>query len=491
MEALSFKASHVHIGLGLFVELVALLLIPAVILRRKEPSSTAAWILALIFLPGLGALLFLFFGRDRVRIPAQWKRDADRALASRRSAAPAPTSAPPEPPSGRASLGPIFRVGAELAGAEATRGNDVELLVDGDATYDAIGAAIDGARRTVHVEYYLIRRGATADWFRERLIAAAKRGVEVRLLMDGYGSFWIGRRWIRPLREAGARVEIFLPARLLLFQPMNLRNHRKIVVVDGEVAFTGGLNIGDEYRGKSGPWRDMHLCIRGPAARKLDEIFAEDWHFCEGTAIDWPSISGPLTPPADPASGERHGATVTIVKSGPDLSGAAREAIHRVFFSAITTAKHNVYITTPYFVPDRAIVVALQTAALRGVDVKMILPARSNHPFYAQAGRSFYEELLEAGVGIFEYSPGMIHSKTIVVDGAVALVGSANMDLRSFRLNFEVHAVMSGDRIASRLSACFSHDLSESKPVLLAEFRRRPLVRRVVEGVARFLSPLM
>lgn len=507
MEALSFKLSHRHLGLGLLVELAALLLIPAVIVRRKEPSSTAAWILALVFFPGLGAALFLLFGRDRVRIPAQWKRDADRELASRlgvasSSSSPSSPFSPSASSSSRAdeasdrgvasAKGPIFRVGAALAGVAPSEGNEVELLVDGDATYAAIGAAIDAAKRTVHAEYYLIRAGATADWFRERLIQAAKRGVEVRLLVDGYGSFWLGRRWLAELRAAGARAAVFLPARLLLFQPMNLRNHRKIVVVDGEVAFTGGLNIGDEYRGTSGPWRDMHLQIRGPAVARLEQVFAEDWHFCTSDDAEFArSILVPPPPSPTGPSGSGRGATVAIVRSGPDVAGTARETIHRVFFSAITTARERVYITTPYFVPDRAIVIALQTAALRGVDVKLILPGKSNHPFYAQAGRSFYEELLSAGVGIFEYGPGMIHAKTMVIDGAVALVGSANMDVRSFHLNFEVHAVMSGEGIGSRLEACFREDLAASNAIVLAEFQRRPLARRVVEGLARFVSPLM
>jgi cardiolipin synthase A/B len=306
-------------------------------------------------------------------------------------------------------------------------------------------------------------------------------------LIDGYGSFWLGRRWLGPLRAAGARAAVFLPARLVLFQPMNLRNHRKIVVVDGEVGFTGGLNVGDEYRGKSGPWRDTHLAIRGPAVARLEQVFAEDWHFVTRDEVEFARA----IPPIAPSAVTGHDATVAVVKSGPDVEGMARETIHRVFFSAITTARSRVYITTPYFVPDRAIVVALQTAALRGVDVKLLLPGRSNHPFYAQAGRSFYEELLEAGVSIFEYGPGMIHAKTMVVDGCVALVGSANMDLRSFRLNFEVHAVMSGEGVASRLEGCFREDLRHSNPIVLSEFRQRGRGRRVVEGVARFVSPLM
>ena len=510
--------------LGIAVEAVALLLIPVVLARRKEPPSTVAWILALIFLPGVGATLFLLFGRDRVRIPAQWKREADRLLADRKGAAGdrarraiaarEATLARLASPLDRE----LFRVGVALGGAEPTGGNAVEILVDGEATYAAIGAAIDAAERTVHAEYYLIRSDdSAADWLRDRLVAAAARGARVKLLVDGYGSFWLRRRWLRSLRRAGVKVAFFLPARLIFFQPMNLRNHRKIVVVDGAVGFTGGINIGDEYRGVPGPagaeprpgserpWRDTHLRLTGPSVARLERVFEQDWHFATGE--DLPHLTEPdATEPAElpppipvdaPAGGAPSGdppspgAVVAIIRSGPDLAGADRETIHRIFFGAITLARARVYITTPYFIPDRSILVALQTAALRGVDVRLLFPSRSNHKVVWLAGRSFYEELLDAGVSIHEYGPGMIHAKTMAVDGTLALVGSANMDLRSFRLNFEVHAVVRDQLTALRLERCFEEDLAVSRRIDPAEFRRRPAALKVLEGAARLLSPLM
>ena len=182
---------------------------------------------------------------------------------------------------------------------------------------------------------------------------------------------------------------------------------------------------------------------------------------------------------------------MAIVRSGPDLAGADRETIHRIFFGAITLARERVYITTPYFIPDRSILVALQTAALRGVDVRLLFPSRSNHRVVWLAGRSFYEDLLDAGVSIYEYGPGMIHAKTMAVDGSIALVGSANMDLRSFRLNFEVHAVVRDKLTALRLEGCFEADLALSRRIDPEEFRQRPAAQRVLEGAARLLSPLM
>jgi cardiolipin synthase len=317
-------------------------------------------------------------------------------------------------------------------------------------------------------------------------VRAARRGVRVKLLLDGYGSFWVSHRWLAPLREAGVEVVFFLPARLIFLQPMNLRNHRKIVVIDGKLAFTGGINIGDEYRGKERPWRDAHLRIEGQAVLQVLNVLAQDWFFASRRHIDDAEIDRARE--ARPPAG---GASVAIIRSGPDIQGPERETIHRVLFSAITSARASVLITTPYFVPDRSILVALQTAALRGVDVRILFPGKSNHPFVFQAGRSFYEDLLAAGVQIFEYGPGMIHAKTMVVDGTVALVGSANMDIRSFRLNFEVHAVIHEATVAERLARCFREDLAASKRIDREAFRARPLRLKVVEAAARLLSPLM
>ena len=269
---------------------VAFALIPLVLVRRKEPSATAAWILVLAFLPVLGALLFLLFGRDRVRMPAKRKRELDAVV--RAQVAAARNESPEADRTSQIRIDTVspfeqalFRIGQRLSHLRATDGNKVDVLVDGQATYDAIGAAIDGARHHVHAQYYLIRNDATGAWFRERLVAAARRGVTVRLLLDGFGCFALGPAWRRPLRKAGVSVGDFLPMRSALLQPVNLRNHRKIVIVDGETAFTGGFNVGDEYKGTMpgvGAWRDVHLCILGPAAAELQRVFFQDWAFATG-----------------------------------------------------------------------------------------------------------------------------------------------------------------------------------------------------------------
>ena len=273
--------------------------------------------------------------------------------------------------------------------------------------------------------------------------------------------------------------------RSVLLQPVNLRNHRKIVVVDGEIAYTGGFNVGDEYRGGVMPgiggWRDVHLRIEGPAAAELQRVFFQDWAFATGEPID-PTTYFPREFAA------RGDATVAVVPSGPDTR---TEAIHRLFFGAIVGAEREVHVTTPYFVPTESLMVAMELAAMRGVDVKLMLPGRSNHRVTFHAGRSFYDQLLEAGVELREYQPGIVHAKTLVVDGRVALVGSANMDLRSFRLNFEVHTLVHDQTTATALRASFDEYLSASRRVALEPWRQRSWHLRVKEGAARLVSPLL
>lgn len=479
-------SQHLVAATGALLAAIPLTMIPLVVLRRKEPSSTIAWILTLVFLPALGVVLYLLFGRDRVRWPARRKRQADALV--RATVPPRPGWGGVQRPLPQSPMTAferqVFAVTTQFDGTGTSAGNRVELLAKGDQVYERLGAAIDAAEHHVHAEFYLIRPDETGAWFRDRLVAAAQRGVHVRLLCDAFGCLSLGPAWRGPLRRAGARVGTFLPMRSLLLQPVNLRNHRKIVVIDGTLAFAGGVNIGNEYRGrmpKIGEWRDMHYAVRGPAASGLQRVFLQDWFFATGEAVD----PGPYFPEHPGDGGD---ATVAIVPSGPDT---ATEAIHRVFFAAIAGARERVRITTPYFVPDATMVVALQVAAMRGVDVRIILPRRSNHAVTFHAGRSFYEELLRAGVRIHEYDPAMIHAKTMVVDGRIVLIGSANMDMRSFRLNFEVHALMHDESTAATLESYFAEDLARTLPVKLDDWQKRPARMRIAEAWGRFLSPLL
>ncbi|MCK5798604.1 MAG: cardiolipin synthase, partial [Deltaproteobacteria bacterium] len=364
-----------------------------------------------------------------------------------------------------------------------TTGNLVELLVDAQRAYQSMEDAIAAATQHVHFQFYIYQPDTTGRRFRNLLIRKAKEGVEVRVLVDGVGSFH-APRFLRPLVAAGGQVATFLPVGHISrrWHP-NLRNHRKLVVVDGHIGFTGGVNIGDEYTGRKkrvGRWRDTHMRIEGPAVRHLQEIFAEDWHFATDRQPDTAHWFNPVETCGD--------ARVHIIASGPDTD---TQPIQRIFFAAVNSATERVWLTTPYFIPDQAMLVALETAALRGCDVRLLLPYRSDAPLVLNAGRSYYNDLLENGVRIFEYQHGILHAKTMLVDHTWATVGSSNMDMRSFRLNFEVNAVVYGKYLAGQLAKVFRNDLRQAREVTLEDVENKKLSQRMTESLARIMSPLL
>lgn len=459
---------------------VSLAFIPLVLLRRKEASSAIAWIMVLIFLPLVGVVLFWFLGRDRVRRPAREKQALDVVLRGRlASLPPFARSSEMEPdlkdqhPEHRG----LMRLASKVGRTEIAGGNRVDVLVGAPDVYEAMIDAIGQARDHVHLEYYILRPDPKSGLpILDALVAAAKRGVKVRILYDAFGSRALGGA-LRELRKAGGYAAKWFPIDPIRRAWMiHLRNHRKLMVVDGAVGFTGGVNVGDEFI----PWRDVHLRVEGPAVSQLQAIFVEDWFFATRKDLAVPEFF-----PSLPGTGT---SVVQMVQSGPDTTV---EPIHRLFFALIASARERVYITTPYFVPDRAVLVALQTAALRGVDVRLMLPRQSNHRVTFHAGRSFYDELLEAGVTIHEYLPGMVHTKSMVVDGRFATVGSANLDVRSFRLNFELIALIYDPDVVGRVERIFLEDLGHTEVVDLALWRKRSVVIKVKEGIGRLCAPLL
>lgn len=470
------------IGHGVVVA-IAILVVPAIV-RNRAPAATFAWLLVLAFLPGVGVVLFLMFGRAHVRWPARMKREADAALAVHLHGIVQAENGQ----TALALLGPteqaVFAVGSKLTGAHASANNTATLLDNGEACFQSLKSAISNARHHVNAQYYLIRGDDTGREFVTLLEDAVRRGVQVRLLVDGFGSILMPRRWRRELRAKGVHFSVFFPLRWLPIAPMNLRNHRKIVVVDGRVAFTGGNNIGDEYRHKShfgAAWRDTHLQLEGRVVADLQRVFLRDWFFASREMVVDPAFFPEL-------QSARGTALASIITSGPDIDG---EAIERCFFAAIAGAQNRVLMTTPYFVPDSSVVTALEVAALRGVEVRVLLPAKSNHVVTFYAGRSFYERLINAGVHIHEYLPGMIHAKTMLVDDRLGFVGSANLDVRSFRLNYEVHTLVHDATFAAALGASFSRDLAQSKEIALGEWHERRATQKLAEGAAHLVSPML
>lgn len=474
--------SHVVSGIATVSEILAIAFVPMVLLRRKEPAATFAWILVLLFVPVVGVVLFWYLGRDRIRRPVRHRsvvnapmreRISDRIsgqFPSQHEEREAVIEAQPEDQRG------VMRLASRTGRGEIRAGNQVRVLIGAEATYDAMIEAIEAATDHVHLEYYIFRPDRTGRRVLAALVAAAERGVRVRLLYDGFGSVGLGPA-CRALKRAGGSARPFFPLDpIRRAATINLRNHRKLMVVDGRIGFCGGINVGDVFVG----WRDVHLRIDGPVVADLQKIFVEDWYFAARQDLTAAAFF--------PEIAKTGGSIVQVVESGPD---ERVESIHRLVFGAIASARRTVWITTPYFVPDRAVLVALQTAAMRGVDVKIIVPRASNHRVTFHAGRSFYDELLSAGVRVHEYLPGMLHTKAMIVDGRLATVGSANLDVRSFRLNFELIAVLYDEAVVTELRHLFESELAQTDEVELPRWRQRPLLTRVKEGIGRLLSPLL
>jgi cardiolipin synthase len=458
--------------IGFSVAVLHLAFIPLVLARRREPAVTLAWLLCLLLLPAVGVVLFWVFGRGQVRRSA---RARQRLLVERRQNEPAPDLGAMD-----ATSRALARTAWEVGRAPLRHGNRVDVLLNAEATYPAELQAIAQARESLDAAFYVFRADETGRAFRDALVAAARRGVRVRLLLDAFGCAGSGR-FFRPLRHGSGKVARFLPVTPWQGWSLNLRNHRKILIADGTIGFTGGLNVGDEYLGtrRLGAWRDTHLRIQGPAVHDLAAVFEDDWAFAVGEPR---SALGPVPEPfAD-------GSPVQILPSGPDDRA---EAIFRVNLAAIAAAQHSIELTTPYFVPDRPIAEALITAALRGIKVRLLLPGKNNQRLTALASRSYWDELLDVGVEILSYAPGMVHAKTLLVDRRWAAVGSANMDVRSFRLNFEINALLYGPLEARVLGGAFDADVALAERVERQTFARRSFWWRAAEGGARLLSPIL
>lgn len=467
------------------VEVVWILAIGTiVVMQRRSASATMAWLLALAFLPLVGFLVYRMIGPQRLA-RRKLKRLVGRKAVE--SAMVGLTEAREGAPDhARLALVPI---GAGESAPLAAHG--VVAYTTGRDAYAAILGAIAAATHHVHLEYYIWEPDRIGTRLRDALVERAKAGIEVRMLVDGTGANGLRRRWLRPLRDAGVQVAFFNPVTLRTLRGRrraDFRTHRKIVVCDGTIGFTGGMNIVDNHSEEFGKdyWRDTHLKFEGVAVAAMQRAFLEDWHFAAGQV---PVLSAAYFPavPAAPAPSAAHDA-VQVVASGPDTDAFA---IHKTFFSAIMSARDRVWITTPYFVPDQAITAALVGAALQRVDVCLIVPRKGDSRIVDWAARSYFEELLRHGVRIYEYVPRFNHAKTMVIDDEVSIVGTANLDYRSFRLNFEIVAVVYGKTLAAELAAAFRADLAVSHEVTLGELAVDGFWRRFGQSLARLLSPLL
>ena len=460
---------HLAFWLGLAYAGYLVWLAGYIVLQKREPVATLSWIMSLAFLPVAGLVIYHLLGPTRIR------RQRKRRKLARSLLGELPASEGTQ-----AEVGSLMRLAQRSSGFPPSSCVSVDLLVDGTATFDALVAAIAAAKSHVHAEYYIFEPDQTGARIRDALIERAQAGVQVRLLVDALGSASLSSAFLAPLRAAGAQVAFFHGFRLRrLWRPrLNLRSHRKILVVDGRIGFTGGINISDTENPslREDAFHDLHLRLEGEAVRWLQQAFAEDWGYACGRAADapeqWPTLApGPIR--------------TQVLPAGPD---SPWEAIHRVMVEAVHASQTRIWLATPYFVPGEAARMALTSAALRGLDVRLLVPRRSDSALVTAAARSYFGELMHAGVRVFEY-PRMLHSKALLLDGDRCILGSSNFDNRSFRLNFELSVLFQDAGVAARLDQQLALDFAQAQEVRGP--RHLAFLPRLGEAAARLLSPLL
>ncbi len=457
-----------------------------ILLERRSPAKTVAWLFVLAFLPYVGFLFYIMVGRNlrkkrwvRAKEPIDYSRVenainiyTDRLLSTATI---------------NLALGSKERLMFMLiqsAYAPLIVNSRVTVLKDASEKYPVMFDMLENARSFIHLEYYIIQNDTMGRKLVDLLLKKVQEGVEVRVLYDAVGSSAFGRSQRKRLERAGVKVSSFLPVRFpVLNSSLNYRNHRKIAVVDNQ-ALVGGINIGDEYlgQGKLGYWRDTHLLLEGDAVNPVHLIFLLDWFFASEEEI---SLTDYITA-RQPLFEEQH--YVQVAASGPDSEW---ESVHQMYFSIISTAENSLYITSPYFVPGDSILMAMKTAALSGVDVRLLVPGKPDHKIVYWATNSYLEEVMEAGVRVYFYQKGFVHSKVLIADGSIASVGTANMDERSFNHNFEVNALIYSREVVEELEAQFFQDLMDSKEIVLEDYCQKSFLKRLQESLARLMSPLL
>ena len=452
--------------------LLAFFAIARLVSERKQPGNTFAWLLAFVFVPYVSVPLFLLFGGRKLR-----------KLAARK--------APLCPVVPAASPGPsadtfVARVLTLNGASPPVGGNRVTFLGTGEDSYEKLVHGICSAQHSIHVMTFILGRDAVGKRFVKLLAQRAREGVKVRVMLDALGCFWSSGAFCDPIREAGGEVVKFMPVMPLQTPASaNLRNHRKVAVFDHRIAALGGRNVALEYMGPTAlkrRFRDFGAIIEGPAVRLLDEIFLADWAFASGQPLAVLQKELPAELPPSAGDGE-----VQIVASGPDVAG---DALYEGILSLVQQAERSIWIVTPYFIPDEVLFRSLLVQARAGIDVRIVVPAKSNHPITDLARRYYLHGLKAAGAKILLYQPGMNHAKMLLVDGETGLFGSANMDLRSLFLNFEVGVVTYSPAEAQKIGRWIQEIFALSTP-LVERRKRRRLIPTIGEEIARLLAPLL
>lgn len=454
--------------------------ISVLLLENRNPVKSISWVLVLLFLPIIGLLFYLIFGQNYRKHKIINKRSIKNLKSRPISDFDISNIDPSLLDNNQLNLINLLHRNADAAGYTY---NKIDVLANGEQTFETIFEAIKNATDHIHIEFFIIGNDKISNKLRELLIEKANKGVRIRMIYDYWGSFVLSRRYLQTLTAAGVFIRPFLPLKIRFGRSkINFRNHRKLIIVDGEIAFTGGLNFADRYiyGNELGKWRDTFIKIKGSAVHALQLQFVEDWYFVEHKLIDDKKYF--------PTPKKYAPNLVQIVSSGPDTDW---ESIMQGIASAIMSATKYVYIHTPYFMPNDLIANIIYMASLSGVDVRLMIPSRSDSRISDASTSSFLGRTMEAGVRIFKYKEGFLHSKAIVIDDFISIVGSANMDERSFIDNFELSAFIYDPVTAATLRNHFIADQEKCNELTLGEWHNRKRSQKMKESMARLFSPLM
>lgn len=467
---------HLLLAELLLLHLIGLAHVIHALMHVRTSQGTIAWIVCLIAFPWLAVPLYWFAGKSRFSGYVRARRGLDaklRQLADDLHRRLRHYAIRPDDAFGRAA--------EILGGLPFTRGNELTLLIDGEETFDAIFRAIASAERYLLINFYIVKNDRIGRRFQQALIDRAKAGVRVLFLYDEIGSNKLSRAYLRELDAAGIVHHSFGANRHWWSRlQINFRNHRKIVVVDGKEAFLGGINVGDEYLGRDkqfGAWRDTHLKLKGPSVQAVQLVFLEDWNWAanEVPELDW---SG---------QAETADQIAAIIPTGP---ADPLDSWQLVVAEAANTARDRLWIASPYFVPDDGVLTALQAAAIRGVDVRILIPQKADHLLVWLSAFTYYEQTIPIGVKLFRYQRGFLHQKVMLVDDRLACVGTANLDNRSFRLNFEISALATDPAFVDEVAHMLELDFSHATEVRVEEFTARRFPFRLACRAARLMAPV-
>jgi len=457
--------------------LLAILLIPRILLERRHPGATIAWVLAIGLVPFLGVPLYFLIGGRRIK---KVSRKKDWSIP--REKANLTTPALGRLPVNSRKIAYLMMQAGIFPPSED---NSINIIDDGIKAYTTLFNMLEGAEKSIEIATFILGPDEVGKALIRLLAKKASDGLEVRLLLDGLGSMRTSGHFVDPLRNAGGQIGIFLPIiPVRRSWSANLRNHRKLTVVDGYKAFIGGMNIAREYMGPKpykNRWKDVSMLITGTGTGYIRSIFWQDWKFSTNESIE------PGTICQVPSYFQPDGSIIQVVGDGPDVP---ERPLYSGVLAALSRARESIWVVTPYFVPDDALSESLALAARMGSDVRLIMPEKSNHPLVDLAGRSYLDNLMHAGVRFYCYQPGMLHAKLITVDRKLAVVGSANMDIRSFQLNFEIASFLYDSKSVEKVNGVIQSIIKKSREVTMREITEKSKFRTFSEDICRVFSPL-